>query len=256
MYEKKSLINKLLFTFIYILMPILILVIWKIAALSGYIKPYTMPTPEKVIETIGEVLKNGQLINNILSSVFRVLEGFFIALILALILGILIGLSKKFEILTEITFQILKPIPPIAWIPLAIIWFGIGEASKIFIIVLGAFFPILLNVIDGIKNIDPRYLELEKVYEVRKIKFIKGVILPGALPYIMTGIRVGLGNAWVCVVAAEMIAATKGVGYMLTDGRNLSRPDLVILGMLIIGVVGKIMDDVLKNISKKIIKWN
>lgn len=256
MYEKKSLINKLLFTFIYILMPILILVIWKIAALSGYIKPYTMPTPEKVIETIGEVLKNGQLINNILASVFRVLEGFFIALILALILGILIGLSKKFEILTEITFQILKPIPPIAWIPLAIIWFGIGEASKIFIIVLGAFFPILLNVIDGIKNIDPRYLELEKVYEVRKIKFIKGVILPGALPYIMTGIRVGLGNAWVCVVAAEMIAATKGVGYMLTDGRNLSRPDLVILGMLIIGVVGKIMDDVLKNISKKIIKWN
>ncbi|WP_321993390.1 ABC transporter permease [Clostridium butyricum] len=254
--EKKKLKNKLLSVFFYILMPLFILIVWKIAALSGYIKPYTMPTPEKVIETTGEILRNGQLMSNILASVCRVLEGFVIALILALILGIGIGLSKKLEIFTEITFQILKPIPPIAWIPLAIIWFGIGESSKIFIIVLGAFFPILLNVIDGIKNIDPKYLELEKVYEVKKIKFIKGVILPGALPYIMTGIRVGLGNAWVCVVAAEMIAATKGVGYMLTDGRNLSRPDLVILGMLIIGIIGKIMDDILKKISKKIIKWN
>lgn len=256
MRKSKKVENKILFWLLYLALPIMILVAWKLADIGGYIKPYTMPTPDKVLKTAGDILKDGTLISHILASFFRVIEGFFIALILSLILGIGIGLSKKIEIFTDITIQIIKPIPPIAWIPLAILWFGIGESSKIFIIVLGAFFPILLNVVDGIKNIDDKYLELGRVYEVPKVKFIHGVILPGALPSIMTGVRVGLGNAWVCVVAAEMIAATKGVGYMLTDGRNMSRPDLVILGMLIIGIVGKLMDDVLKKISIRITKWN
>lgn len=256
MKKSKNLRSKILLLGLYLALPIIILIIWKAADIAGIIKPFTMPAPEKVLKTAGDILKDGTLIAHIMASFFRVIEGFLIALILALILGIGIGLSKKLEVFTDITVQIIKPIPPIAWIPLAILWFGIGEVSKIFIIVLGAFFPILLNVVEGIKNIDSKYLELGRVYEVPKIKFIKGVILPGALPSIMTGIRIGLGNAWVCVVAAEMIAATKGVGYMLTDGRNMSRPDLVILGMLIIGIVGKLMDDVLKQVSIKITKWN
>jgi sulfonate transport system permease protein len=110
--------------------------------------------------------------------------------------------------------------------------------------------------VDGIHNIDKRYLELGRVYEVDKKRLVWRVILPGALPSILTGIRVGLGNAWVCVVAAEMIAATKGIGYMLTNGRSLSRADDVILAMLLIGIVGKFMDDVLKFVSKKIMKWS
>lgn len=256
MKKSKKAENKILFWLLYLALPIMILVVWKLADIGGYIKPYTMPTPDKVLKTAGDILKDGTLISHILASFFRVIEGFFIALILSLILGIGIGLSKKIEIFTDVTIQIIKPIPPIAWIPLAILWFGIGESSKIFIIVLGAFFPILINVVDGIKNIDDKYLELGRVYEVPKVKFIRGVILQGTLPSIMTGVRVGLGNAWVCVVAAEMIAATKGVGYMLTDGRNMSRPDLVILGMLIIGIVGKLMDDILKKISIRITKWN
>lgn len=256
MEKSKKVESKVLFWVNYFALPIIILLIWKVADIGGYIKPYTMPNPEKVLQTAADILKNGTLIGHILASFIRVMEGFIIALILAVTLGIGIGLSKKLETFTDITVQILKPIPPIAWIPLAILWFGIGEFSKIFIIVLGAFFPILLNVVDGIKNIDEKYLELGRVYEVPQVKFIRGVILPGALPYIMTGVRVGLGNAWVCVVAAEMIAATKGVGYMLTDGRNMAKPDLVILGMLIIGIIGKLMDDVLKKISIKLTKWN
>ncbi|RII33018.1 ABC transporter permease [Clostridium chromiireducens] len=256
MNKSKKVKNHVLFLVLYLALPVIILLIWKAADIGGYIKPYTMPAPEKVLKTAGDILKDGTLIKHIVASFLRVLEGFLISLILALTLGIGVGLSKKLEIFTDITVQIIKPIPPIAWIPLAILWFGIGEFSKIFIIVLGAFFPILLNVVDGIKNIDDKYLELGRVYEVPKAKFIRGVILPGALPSIMTGVRLGLGNAWVCVVAAEMIAATKGVGYMLTDGRNMSRPDLVILGMLIIGIVGKLMDDVLKKISIRITKWN
>ena len=119
-----------------------------------------------------------------------------------------------------------------------------------------SFFPIFVNTVDGVKNIDTKYFELAKVYEIPKNKLINKIIVPGALPTIMTGIRLGLGNAWVCVVAAEMIGATSGVGFMLSDGRSMSRPDIVILGMLIVGIVGKIMDDLLKILRNKVITWS
>ena len=219
-------------------------------------KVYNLPAPELIVKDAVDKIKDGTLWKHIGVSFVRVLKGFFLAMITALVLGVFIGLSKSFERFTELVIQILKPIPPIAWIPLAILWFGIGESSKIYIIFYGAFFPILLNTVDGIHNIDDRYLELGRVYEVSKWRLVWKVILPGALPSILTGIRVGLGNAWICVVAAEMIAATKGVGYMLSNGRSMSRADDVILAMLLIGIVGKIMDDVLRAVSQKIMRWS
>ncbi|MDR1976637.1 MAG: ABC transporter permease [Campylobacteraceae bacterium] len=240
----------------YLALPILILALWKGADVAGYIVPYTMPPPEDVYFTAVEFFKDGTLKEHIIASVIRVGEGFSIALVLALTFGVLIGLFRRFEMFTDIILQILKPIPPIAWIPLAILWFGIGEASKIYIIAIGAFFPILVNTVEGIKNIDKRYLELARVYEASKLRTIRRVILPGALPFIMTGVRLGLGMGWICVVAAELIAANRGIGYMLMDGRSLSRPDMVILGMVAIGVIGKFMDDVLRYISKRIVRWN
>jgi sulfonate transport system permease protein len=240
----------------YIALPVLIVVIWKAADILGYIRPYTMPPPEDIVITAVEFYNDGTLFEHIKASFIRVIEGFGIALVLALVLGVIIGLSRGFEKFTDSVLQIIKPIPPIAWIPLAILWFGIGEASKIYIIAIGAFFPILINTVEGIKNIDPRYLELARVYEVRKGRVIWRVILPGALPFIMVGIRIGLGMGWICVVAAELIAANSGIGYMLMDGRSLSRPDIVILGMIVIGIAGKFMDDILRFISKRIIRWN
>jgi sulfonate transport system permease protein len=240
----------------YITLPVLIIIVWKAADIKGYIVSYTMPPPEDIISTAIEFLKDKTLLEHIRASFIRVIEGFGIALVLALVLGVVIGLSRRFERFTDSTLQIIKPIPPIAWIPLAILWFGIGEASKIYIIAIGAFFPILVNTVEGIKNIDNRYLELARVYEVHKSRVVWQVILPGALPFIMVGIRLGLGMGWICVVAAELIAANSGIGYMLMDGRSLSRPDMVILGMIVIGIVGKLMDDILRYISRKVIKWN
>lgn len=251
-----SKMNKIQFWLVSLILPVLLLTIWKSADLMGLLKPYTMPRPESVIDTAIELIRAGILHKHILSSVVLVLKGFLLALIAGVILGLFIGLSRKVEAFFELTVQIFKPIPPIAWIPLAILWFGIKDESKLYIIFLGALFPILLNVISGIKNIDHRYFELARVYETSRSKLIVQVVLPSALPEIMTGIRVGLGNAWVCVVAAEMIAAVTGVGYLLTYGRSLSRPDMVILSMLLIGVIGKIMDDILKFISQKLTKWN
>lgn len=240
----------------YLFLPAIILLIWEIVCVTGIVPAYSMPSPQKVVTAAIGHIQDGTLIQNIGASFLRVLEGFLIACILGLGLGIVTGLSRRAERFTELTFQILKPIPPIAWIPLAILWFGIGEASKLFIIFLGAFFPILLNTVSGIHGIDGRYLELARVYEIDRRQLILKIILPGAMPSILTGIRVGLGNAWVCVVAAEMIAATKGIGFMLSNGRSLSRPDDVILGMLLIGVVGKLLDDILKALSGKITARN
>ena len=241
---------------LYISLPVIIIIVWELVCHFDFVQVYNMPAPEVIAQDAWSKIADGVLWKHISVSFLRVLEGFLIALVCALLLGILIGLSKTAERITELTLQILKPIPPIAWIPLAILWFGIGEPSKLYIIFYGAFFPILINTVDGIHNIDKKYLELGRVYEVERIKLVRKVVLPGALPQILTGIRVGLGNAWVCVVAAEMIAATKGVGYMLSNGRSMSRADDVILAMLLIGIVGKIMDDVLKIISKKLMKWS
>lgn len=238
----------------YITLAVMILVIWQLFDVLGLLKPYSMPSIKAVIEVALDGISDLSIINNIAVSFIRVLIGFLISAALAIVLGVFIGISKRFEEFTDLVIKVLKPIPPIAWIPLAILWFGIGEGSKIFIIAIGAFFPIIINAIDGIKNIDKRYLELSTVYEIPKKKIILKIVIPGALPSIMTGIRVGLGNAWVCVVAAEMIAATTGVGYMIMDARSLSRPDVVIVGMLIIGIVGKLMDDVIIAISKKVVK--
>ncbi|MBR1851937.1 MAG: ABC transporter permease [Lachnospiraceae bacterium] len=239
----------------YILLPVIIVLIWEAVCHLGVVRVYNMPAPEIILRDAAQKISNGTLLKHIGVSFFRVLEGFLIAMVSALLLGTLIGLSRRVETFTELVLQILKPIPPIAWIPLAILWFGIGETSKLYIIFYGAFFPMLLNTVDGIHNIDKKYLELARAYEVDRARLVGKVILPGALPSILTGIRVGLGNAWVCVVAAEMIAATKGIGYMLSNGRSLSRADDVILAMLLIGIVGKVMDDVLRLISGKIMKW-
>lgn len=248
---KNGIINRLL----YIALPVIILLIWEGFNRAGRLKSYAMPSLEKLFKTTVEFAKNGQLFTNIGVSVLLVLEGFFLALVTALTVGLLVSLFPKFDTFTDLVIQILKPIPPIAWIPLAILWFGIGQESKIFIIFIGAVFPIFLNTVDGVKTIDKKYFELAKVYEIPKGELIKNIVIPGALPSIMTGIRLGVGNAWVSVVAAEMIGATKGVGYMLSNGRSLSRPDIVILGMLLVGIFGKIMDDVLRLLRKKVITW-
>ena len=253
--KEKNRVN-LGYILLYIALPIILIAIWECYDLAGKLTSYTMPSPVAILETALEYLKDGSLFSNIAVSFIRVVEGFLLALVLAFIFGIGVSIFPKFNTFTDLVIQILRPIPPIAWIPLAILWFGIGQGSKIFIIFLGAFFPLFVNTADGVKNIDTKYFELAKVYEIPKNKLINKIIVPGALPTIMTGIRLGLGNAWVCVVAAEMIGATSGVGFMLSDGRSMSRPDIVILGMLIVGIVGKIMDDLLKILRNKVITWS
>lgn len=221
----------------------------------GYLNPLLLPPPSRIVLTFRDLLASGDLLRHIGISMARVLEGFGIALCLGLTLGIAIGLSKTLDRFTDLIIQVVKPIPPIAWIPLAILWFGIGEKSKVYIIFLGAFFPIIINTIDGIRQTDHKFVEVARLLAVPRFKFVYQVVLPGALPAIMTGVRVGLMVAWICVVAAELIAASSGIGYLIMDARELSQSDVVLAGMITIGVIGKVMDGLIKLLEKRIITW-
>lgn len=239
----------------YMALPLIVLVVWELSSLIGLIKPITLPSPTRVLETFWELLRSGQLLRHVEISIIRVLEGSAAAAFFGIVLGIGIGLSRSLARVMDLVIQVLKPIPPIAWIPMAILWFGIGELSKVYLIFLGAFFPILINVIDGIRQTDNKFVELARVLEVPRGKFIRQVVIPGAFPAIMTGLRVGMGVAWMCVVAAELIAAGSGIGYLIMDARQLSQPDAVLVGMMTIGVIGKLMDSLIKWLEDKLIGW-
>jgi sulfonate transport system permease protein len=238
-----------------ILLPLLVIGLWQGSSDLGLIRPILLPPPSRVAQAFWDLALSGDLERHMAVSLLRVLEGFALAAVTGLMLGLGIGLSPALDRATDLFIQLLKPIPPIAWIPLAILWFGIGEGAKIWIIFLGAVFPILVNTIDGIRQTDHRYVELARILEVPRRRFVFQVVVPGALPAIMTGLRVGLMVAWMCVVAAELIAASSGVGYLIMDARQLSQTDVVLVGMITIGAMGKLLDWGLKSIEARLITW-
>ena len=240
----------------YVALIISVIVVWVIMGNEGKLNPVVMPTLQKIGKTFKTLFLKGTLIKHCGISIGRVLKGYGISVALGVTLGILIGLSHHLERITQLLVQIIKPIPPIAWIPLVILWFGIGESGKVFLIFLGGFFTILVNVIDGIKQTDERLVEVSKVMEIPLWKHIFKLVLPGALPNIFTGLRVGLTSCWMCVVAAELVSSTTGLGYMIMDARQYGQTDVVITGMITIGLIGKIMDSLLHLIESKIVVWN
>ena len=240
----------------YIVLIAAVVIIWIVLDKRGQLNSVIMPSPSRILDTLKSLLESGTLWNNLVVSVTRVLKGYFIAAASGIILGIFIGLFKHLDRLTGLIIQIIKPIPPIAWIPLVILWFGIGESGKIFLIFLGGFFTILTNVVDGIHQTDIKLVEVSKSMETPFLKHIFMMVIPGAAPNIFTGLRTGLSSCWMCVVAAELVSSTTGLGYLIMNARQFGKTDVVIVGMLTIGIIGKIMDSLLKLIEKRVIKWN
>ncbi|HWP96083.1 MAG TPA: ABC transporter permease [Syntrophomonadaceae bacterium] len=236
-------------------LPVILVVVWQGLFQVGWIKAMTLPPPTMIMNTFWSLLISGELLRHIAISLLRVMEGFILASLVAVVLGIGIGMNEGWNRRSDLIIQVLKPIPPIAWIPLAILWLGIDESSKIFIIFLGTFFPVLVNVVDGVRSTDNKLVEVARILETSNRDLIFKVVFPSTLPYIMTGLRVGLGVAWMCVVAAELIAASSGIGYLIMDARQLSQADVVLVGMLTIGIVGKLMDSFLFKVEKRLIKW-
>jgi ABC-type nitrate/sulfonate/bicarbonate transport system permease component len=180
----------------------------------------------------------------------------FVWALSAVPLGIAMGWSKAIDEQVDPLVEVLRPVPPLAWIPLSILWFGIGDIQNQFIIFLGMFFPILLNTISGVKNIEPNLLRAARCLGAKEGRVLRRVVLRAALPQIITGVRVGLGVGWMALVAAELVGANSGLGFLINDARTLLRTDIVIVGMITIGVVGLVIDRTIRFVGKRSMPWS
>lgn len=234
--------------------PLVLLAVLESVVRLGWIPAYLMPAPSELAQTLVE-LAEGPLWQHILASSLRVFSGFAIGASLALLLGSVVGISQRLEAYLDPTFQALRAVPGLAWVPLLLIWLGIDETSKITLIAIGSFFPVYMNLVAGIRNVDRKLVELGELYRLPRGQQIRRIFVPAAQPYLFTGLRNGLSMAWLCVVAAELLAATEGIGYLLTDGRETSRPDLVLVAIVTLALMGKLSDSLLKRLEQRALHW-
>jgi len=237
-----------------LVMVLLVAAWWAVVRATGSV---IFPTPGQVVAGTIELIRDGTLWGHIGSSLFRVATGFSLAVVIAVPLGLWMGWVRgAFDTLNPL-FQILRPISPIAWIPIAILWFGVGDASPIYLIFISSVFPMVVQTTAGVHTIEKRYLWAAENFGVSRAKLFSRVVIPATLPQIIVGMRIGLGVAWLVVVAAEMIALRSGLGYLIIDSRNAgNRYDLVIAGMVIIGLIGLLLDGVMRLLERlKLVRW-
>ena len=232
-----------------------LLLIWQIAVMlhPGYI----LPGPKGVLVGVTDLFPHGLIFKYIIASLFRVTWGFALAVVTAIPLGLMIGSYRRAEMAINPLVQLFRPISPLAWIPLAILWFGIGDLSSVFLIFIGCFFPLLLTAINAVRNVPAVYVQAGKNFGLGPIQLVYRVMYPAAIPQLLIGLRITLGVAWLVVVAAEMIAVDSGLGFLIVDARNAgNRYDLVLAGMLIIGIIGLLLDTSMRALEKlKSFRW-
>ncbi len=218
---------------------------------------YILPGPRGVVLGIVDLLQHGLLFKYIIASLFRVTWGFVLAVITAIPLGLMIGWYRRAKLAINPLVQVFRPISPLAWIPLAILWFGVGDLSSIFLIFIGCFFPLLLTSINAVQNVSDVYVNAGRNFGLSPIQLVVRVLYPAVIPQLLIGLRITLGVAWLVVVAAEMIAVDSGLGFLIVDARNAgNRYDLVLAGMLIIGLIGLLLDTAMRALENvKSFRW-
>ncbi len=240
-------------TLISLIVPVIIIIFWALlTTYTGIIPSYLIPSPHDVFVAFETLLFNGTLVSDTLDTLTRVFLGFIVAAAVAIPLGIIIGWSKTVENYLSFTIGILRPIPPIAWIPFAILWFGLGLGSAIFVIFVGSVFPILINTADGVKRIDKVYVESASTLGANQYQTLRKVVVPAALPNIITGLKVGMGIALMCTVAAEMIGSNNGLGYLILTATSMLDSASAIVGMLTIGLIGLGFEYIFSRMERKI----
>lgn len=240
--------------FLSVVLPVAILILWEIGVRQGRINGNVIPAPTTLWKTFLSLLTSGKLQQGLVISFERVIEGFLIAGVIGIFFGFLMGLFASFNRIMASIVNILRPIPTIALIPIFIIVLGIGEPANISIIVVGAIWPILLNTTAGVMSVDRKLMELAYVYRIGKRKVLFQIILPSALYSIITGLRLGIGGAWMSVVAAEMIGATSGIGYLIMFAKSLAQAANMYVLVLVIGIVGFLIDRILLVLQNKVSK--
>ena len=237
-----------------LLLPFAFLGLMEALVRTHVVPEHLVPTPSSIAETLWQ-LGGDRLGRHIGASSLRVFAGFTIGAAIAILFGAAMGLSRRLDALLDPSFQALRAIPSLAWVPVLLLWMGIDEAPKITLIAIGAFFPVHLSVVAGIRDVDRKLIELGEVNRLSQRALFVRILLPASLPQIFTGLRTGLSLAWMFMVAAELIAATRGLGYLLSDGRETGRLDLVFGAILLLALLGKLSDSVLKAIENRVLSW-
>ena len=238
-----------------LIIPALILVLWWLATSFGGVQSAILPSIEEVGRAFARLGSDGTLWKDLSLSITRVLKGYAIASILGLLLGTVMGMSPLMHDMLYPTVTAVRQIPYIAWIPLIILWCGIGELSKVVVICIAAFFPVTMNTMGGMMSVPGDYLELAALYRMNRRKIFLKISLPHALPQILIGLKLGMGSAWMAVVASELIASSSGIGYRLSYARGLMQSDVVLMCMICIGIVGILMDKVLTAVFARLLPW-
>ncbi|TIH20200.1 ABC transporter permease [Marinifilum sp. JC120] len=233
--------------------PALILLVWWWVSVSNLVNPYLIPSPEEVFEAGRDLFLSGKLYLHTVASLKRALLGFSITALIATLLATILYFIPVMESFLNFPLEFVRTTPPLAAIPLLILWFGIGEGAKLAIIILASFFPIFLNTLDGLKNADANLLEMGKTLDLNRVEVFRFILLPAAIPSVITGLRLGFGYSWRALIGAELVAASSGLGYMILDAEELARTDYVFVGIMLIGGLGFVFDYLFKKATDRIV---
>lgn len=236
-------------------LPFVLLVLWEVGGRLAWWQPNILPTPSDVVLFIVQSVGDGSLFGHIGATLARLVLGFVLGLAAGTGLGLLTGMNPLALRLVDPLIQAFRAIPSLAWVPLFLVWLGIGELSKIALIAVGVFFPLYLNLVAGIHGVDRKLIEVGRTYGLKPAALVRRIVLPAAFPAFLTGVRGGLGLGWMFVVAAELIGASQGLGYLLDYGRNIARPDMIIASILLFAVLGKATDALLVAVEKRTLVW-
>ncbi|MBA5638871.1 ABC transporter permease [Duganella sp. LX20W] len=256
-----------------LVVPALVIAVWQAAASLGWVNPQVLPSPWAVVHKWFEYLLplqpydpaagswlrwafSGELIGDAMGSLYRVIVGFVVGAGLALPLGLAMGASPRVHAWLNPLVQLLRPIPPIAYIPLSILWFGLGNPPAVFLIALGAFFPVLMNTIAGVRQVDGIYIRAARNLGASGTTMFVRVMLPAAVPYILSGVRIGIGTAFIVVIVSEMIAVNNGLGFRILEAREYFWSDKIIAGMISIGLIGLGIDVLMNRLNNHLLRWH
>lgn len=235
--------------------PVLLLVVWSIGSATGWLDPRVLSAPWTVVTTTGDLIADGRLQTNLLTSAQRAFAGLGLGILLGTVLALFSGLSRLGEAILDGPIQIKRAIPSLALLPLLILWLGIGESMKITTITLGVFVPIYIHTHNGLRTIDSRYVELAETVGLSRWEFIRRVVLPGALPGFLLGLRFAVTAAWLSLVVVEQINSTSGIGYMMELARTYGQTDIIIVGLVLYGALGLLSDGAVRLIQRRTLSW-
>jgi sulfonate transport system permease protein len=237
------------------ILPAVVVIIWQIASTVGWVAPNLLPAPTTVCATFVQLLQDGELGGDLLASTLRWLIGFIIGGSLGLVFGSVVGLSRLAERVLDTSIQMIRTIPFLALAPLLVLWLGLDEPPKITLVALASFFPLYINTFAGIRNVDRKLIEVGQVYQLSQRELLTRVILPAAIPEVLTGVRYALAVAWLALVIAELLGSTQGLGYLLSEGREFVRVDIVLCSIVIFACVGKLVDLLVRALEMHLLRW-